>query len=213
MKAKFLFPVLITALLAVAPPAPAQKLKSSDVSDYPFFHAHKKGGQVAQFIPGLTAALMLTDEQKQRIVAARDEVFGSEPVASARRISKSDPNMTAEQRDAARKAVETATATLRERVGTILTADQQALIERINKAFAEASEIDSINYEERFVSAKGDDVLMARLREEKKEELDETFHKLLKKVLNADQTAAMDRAAEFENQRNKASAAFKKPAK
>ncbi|HEY6168123.1 MAG TPA: hypothetical protein VI454_08795 [Verrucomicrobiae bacterium] len=212
MKIKPLFLALVVGLFTAAPSALAQKLKTSDVSDYPFFNAHKRG-QVAQFSPGLTAALLLTDAQKQGIAAARDEVFGAGPVANARRVSKSDPSVTAEQREAARKVVDAANATLRERVGAILTAEQKALIERINKAFADASELTSINYEERFVGAKGDDVLMARLREEAKEELDETFLKQLKKVLNAEQTAAMARAAEIEQQRSKATTSYKKPVK
>jgi len=212
MKIKPLFPVFVVALLATMPFASAQKQKQADVSDHPFFNAHKRG-HVAQFVPGLTAALLLTDAQKQRIVTARDEVLGSEPVAGARRISKNDPTVTAEQRDAARQALETAAATLRDRVGAILTAEQKALIERINKTFADTSELTSILYEERLVSAKGDDLLQARLREEAKAELEEAFLKKLNGVLSTEQMAAMAGAAEAEQQRTKASAAIKKPVK
>ena len=72
-----------------------------------------------------------------------------ESVRAARSISKSDPSVTAEQREKARVAMEAATARLREKVAAIRTAEQKALIDEINAAYAAAIEDTGIVYAQR----------------------------------------------------------------
>ena len=139
MKTHPFLTLLLAVITALGTLGAAEKQKRPDVTDYPFWTA-KKRGYVAQFVPGLTAVLELSDAQKERIAAARDEMSNDEAMKAARGISKSDPSVTAEQRDRARAALEAATARLREKVAAILTAEQKALIDKINAAYAAAVE-------------------------------------------------------------------------
>src|SRR5438132_10712520 len=121
MKHLLIASMLLVGLLVAAVPAQAQKEKSRDVSNFPFWTA-KKRGYVQQFVPGLTAALQLTDEQKEKLVAAREEIMGSEKVQAVRRRGKSDPNVTEADKAAARETLEKAADSLQEKAGAILTA-------------------------------------------------------------------------------------------
>ncbi len=143
--------LLVAGFTALAPLGAAEKQKSPDVNGYPFWKG-KKSGTVTQHVPGLNAVLQLSEPQKQQIAAARDEMANDEGVKAARAISKSDPTVTAEQREKARAIVEAASARLRERVASILTPEQNALIEKINAAYMAAVEETGIVYADKFAS-------------------------------------------------------------
>ncbi|HZJ16042.1 MAG TPA: hypothetical protein VFD27_13400, partial [Chthoniobacteraceae bacterium] len=104
--------------------------------------------------------LGLTDVQVREIAAARDAMENDDAVRAARGVSKSDP-----QREQARETVEAATARLRERVATILTAEQRALIDKINGLHAAAVEETAILYGPRFGTVKNDEAARLRLQE------------------------------------------------
>src|SRR3954470_21250502 len=106
---KHLVLLLAAGLTALPIVTAAEKPKTSTVAEYPFWNS-KKRGPVPQFVPGLTAALQLTDAQREKIATARDEMSNDEGVKAARSISKSDPNVTAEQREKARATMEAAVA-------------------------------------------------------------------------------------------------------
>lgn len=212
MKTKLLLQQLLVALLVFGTAGAAEKVKRADVSDYPFYSA-KKRGYVAQFAPGLTAVLQLTETQKQQIVAAREQMLNDDAVKAARGISKSDPNVTAEQRDKARAALDSATASLRANVATILTSEQKALIDKINAAHAAAAEETGIAYEDKFGSVKDDEAARRRLHEEMSEDLLELFRRKLDAALTAGQREVMASAAAEENRRLAETAAYKKPKK
>lgn len=152
----------------------AEPGKRPDVTDFPFWTA-KKRGYVSQFVPGLTAALQLTDEQKQAIAAAREEWSNDEGLKSARSISKSDPSVTADQREKARATIDAATARLRERVDAILSPEQKAVIEKINKAYAAAVDDVGIVYQDKFASVKADEAARRRIQQEKNQDTEEQF--------------------------------------
>lgn len=212
MKTKLLLHQLLAALLVVGTAGAADKVKRADVSDYPFYSA-KKRGYVAQFVPGLTAVLQLSETQRQRIAAAREEMLSDDAVKAARGISKSDPSVTAERREKARATLDSATAGLREKVATILTPEQKALIDKINSAHAVAAEETGIAYEDKFGSVKDDEAARRRLHEEMSEDLLELFRRKLDAVLTASQKEVMARAADEENRRLAETAAYKKPKK
>lgn len=87
--------------------------------------------------------------------------------------------MTAEQREKARAAQEAATARLHEKVATILTAEQKALIEKINAAYSGAVEDTGVVYADKFASVKADEAARRRLQEDKNQDTEEQFfHKL-----------------------------------
>jgi hypothetical protein len=200
---------LIAGLIALTTISAAEK-KASTVGDYPFWTS-KKRGYVGQFVPGLNAVLQLTDAQREQIAAAREEMANDESIKAARGISKSDPTVTAEQRDKARAVIEAATTRLREKVATILTPGQKDLIEKINAAHAAALEDTGIVYAEKFASVKADEAARRRIQEEKNQDIEEQFFHKLDGILTASQKEAMARAAEEEER--SAAAATKKPAK
>ncbi|MEW6303541.1 MAG: hypothetical protein AB1705_08730 [Verrucomicrobiota bacterium] len=210
MKAKVL--LVIGMFVACSTVGADEKVKRADVSDYPFYTVHKRGA-VAQFVPGLNALLQLTDAQKSQIAAARDEMLHDEAVKAARGLSKSDPAVTAEQRDKARAAVEAATARLREKVAAVLTVEQKALIEKVNALHAAAAEETAILFESSFAIVKDDEAERRRLHAEQARDVIELFQRKLESTLTAEQKSAMARAAEEENQRLTASAKVKKPVK
>jgi hypothetical protein len=196
-------------------PEAAEKQKGSDVNSYPFWTGGKKAGAVTQFAPGLNAALLLSDSQKAQISAARDEVMNDEAVKAVRSISKSDPNVTAEQREKGRAAVDAANARLRERVAAILTPEQKSLIEKVNAAYAAANEETGIIYSEKFASpsTKLDPEARRRLQAEKNQDTEEGFLHKLDGILSPAQKEAMTRAAEEETKRSAATGGTKKPVK
>ena len=208
---RFLSP-LLAGLVALGAAGAAEKEKRADVSDYPFW-TQKKRGNVTQFVPGLNATLGLTEAQVRDIAAARDAMSNDDAVRAVRSISKSDPGVTAEQREKGRAAIESSATRLREKVAAILTADQQALIAKINGAYAEAAEETAIVYEDRFAAVKNDDAARRRLHEEIRDDTEEQFRHKLDRVLTAAQKEAMASAAEAEQQQTAKAAAVKKPAK
>jgi hypothetical protein len=211
MKPHSLLTPLLAGFIALGSSSAADKSKVADVSNYPFWDG-KKRGLVAQFVPGLTAALELTGAQKEQIAKAREEMSNDEGVRAARSISKSDPSVTAEQREKARAAMEAAMVRLREKVAAILTAEQKALIDEINAAYAAAVEDTGIVYADKFASVKADEAARRRIQEEKNQDIEEQFLHKLDGILAAGQKEAMKRAAEEEEQRQ-AKTETKKPVK
>ena len=206
-------PVLLAAAITATTFTPvAQKEKRADVTGFAFFTA-KKRGAVPQFVPGLTAALQLSEQQKEQLVAARDELLSNDEVAAARRLPKSDPSITTEQREKARTAVEAANAKLRDRVKAILTPEQQSLVEKINQLYAVISEESAISYQDRYGAIKDDPAARNQLREEQAEDVEAQFVRKLSTILSPEQRQAMATAAKNEKERELTAAAYKKPAK
>src|SRR4029434_3821792 len=125
-----------------------------------------------------------------QIAAAREEMANEERVKAARSVSKSDPNVTAQQLQKARGTLVSANTKLREKVAAILTAEQKTLIEKINAAYAAAAEESNIAYTERFASVKGDEAGRHRLQDEKNQDMGERFRQKLDPLLTPGQTQA-----------------------
>jgi hypothetical protein len=213
MKFYLILVPIVFAVFAMAPSIAAEKEAArSDVSNYPFWSAPKRGA-VSQFVPGLTAVLGLSDAQKQQISAAYDAMMNDEGVKTARAFSKNDPSVTDAQRETARKAVETATAQMREKVDAILTVEQKAMIGNIDGAYATAAQETSAAYQDKFAVVKNDAEARQRLQQEQREELDKLFQRKLDEMLTAEQKQAVAAAAAQEQARNAKVAGNKKPAK
>lgn len=211
MKTKAFLLHCLAVSVALATADAAEKAKQAGVADYPFYHT-KKRGDVAQFVPGLNAALQLTPAQQAQIAAAHEEMLNDDAVKAARSLPKSDPNVTDRQREQARAALEAATARMREKVAAILTSGQQALIEKINATHAAAAEEAAILYESYFSQVKDEDE-RRRLHAEQAEDVARLFLRRLDGILTAEQKTAMTRAAEEENRRLAAATKVKTPAK
>jgi hypothetical protein len=206
---------IVIALLAgfavIASAHAVEKPKPAGAVDYPFWTSPKRG-HVGQLVPGLNAVLQLTDAQREQIAAARQEMLDNEAVKSARRISKSDPTVTAEQREAARATVEAATEGFRGKVAAVLTSEQKDLIGKINAAYAAAVEEVGIVYADKFASVKADQAARRRIQDEKNQDTEDQFLTKLDGILTAAQKEAMERAGEEEEHRDAKAASTKKAA-
>lgn len=209
MKSHLLIHPIVLVILTCGAFA-AEKQKSASVSDYPFWTAPKKGASVAQFVPGLTAVLELTEAQKQQIAAAREEMVNDEGVKAARSLPKVDPNVTEAQRDKARADVEAATAKMQEKVNAILSVEQKAMIANINGAYAEASKQVGATYSEKFGAVKVGPEERMRMQQAQREEVETLFRRMLGEMLSPAQKEAMAAAAALEEK--KSTKPDKKPA-
>lgn len=178
-------------------PAVAQK-KPAEVNDFPFWTAPKTPHARA-FVPGLQAALELTPEQVEKILAARAATVDSPEIRALKQ--KGDPKATADElAQAAAKRAE-ATEKLHKEVAAILTREQKALIEKINDAYAKVSAEVGMEFQPSIEASKGNAEEIAKLRKEQAEAIVAAFDKKLNAVLSADQKAAVKKAAKAEAKR------------
>lgn len=201
MKSHLSFVRVAIGIIAITGVATAEKERRADVSGYPFWSAPKRG-HVAPFVPGLNAVLDITDAQKQQIAAAREEMLSDPAVQSARSMSKSDPKVTAEDRDKARAGIEAAEAKMHEKVAAVLTVEQKAIIENINGAYAEAAKQVGATYQVKFESVKVGPEERQRMQQSQREEVATLFQSKLDEMLSPAQKTAMESAAKKEGQKN-----------
>ena len=196
----------VAALFAV----PASAQKKAEVGDFPFWTGPKTPHARA-FVPGLQAALELTPEQVEKILAARAATVDSPEIRALK--SKGDPNATADELAKANAARAEATEKLFKEVDAILTKDQKALIEKINDAYAKVAAEVGEDFAPKFVAAKGNAEDTAALRKEQAEAIASAFDKKLDGLLTNDQKAAVKKAAEEEAKRAAANKDKPKPKK
>lgn len=165
--------------------------KKPAIGNFPFWSAPKREFS-DQFVPGLNAALLLSPEQIEQLHAARRETIDNETLRTA---TRKDPNLTEAQREAAHKLVSEAQASLRIKVSNILTADQRALIERINAVHQEVGKAVSEEFQPKLVASKGDDQAQERFRKEMRERVSADFRSKLDGLLSPNQKAAFEQAA------------------
>lgn len=186
----------LSAVFFLGTPAFAQK--KPELGDFPFWTAPKQPHAKA-FVPGLQAALELTPEQVEKILAARAETIDSPEIRALK--GKGDPNATADELAKAAAARAEAAEKLFKAVDGILTKDQKALIEKINDAFAKVAASVGEDFQAKFAAAKGNAEEMAKVKKEAAEAVAAEFDKTLGGVLSADQKKAVEKAAEVEKKR------------
>lgn len=202
---------LCVLFAALALPASAQKQKSTDLAGFPLLWSAKKNPLAGPFIPGLNAALLLSDEQKEKLITARQETLGNEKLQSLGAKVKLNPNASEAERAAAQKAQEEARGQFLTRVEGILTPDQRKLVGVINTIFEEVLTATGEAYHDRFAQLKGDKAGLEDLRKESQEKTFKDFRARLEGTLSKDQWAALTKAAEAEEAVAKNSVKVKKP--
>src|SRR5262249_44014197 len=129
-----MFTRIALALVAAALSAtPALAQKKPELGDFPFWTAPKNPHAHA-FLPRPEAALELTPEQVEKILAARATTVDSPEIRGLKQ--KGDPNASADELAQAAEKRAAAAEQLHKDVEEILTKDQKALIEKINDAYA-----------------------------------------------------------------------------
>ncbi|MBI3875517.1 MAG: hypothetical protein HY300_06070 [Verrucomicrobia bacterium] len=193
MKARIILALTLAVFIA-APAAFAQKEKKATIGNFPFWAAVKGNQKAGQLVPGLNAVLQLTEEQIKQIQTAASDAYGNEEFRT--RLAKAkDTNTSAAEREALRAEYEKAEAAMHDRVARVLTAEQQALIAKINATHAEAMGAIRDEFQNRYATVKGDDEARKRLQAEMKEKLDTDFIGRINSFLTPAQRAAREQAA------------------
>lgn len=207
-----LLPSLCVLLAALALPASAQKQKSTDLAGFPLLWTAKKNPLAGPFVPGLNAALLLSDEQKEKLITAREETLGNEKLQSLGAKVKLNPNASDAERAAAQKAAEEARGQFRMRVETILTPDQRKLVGIINTLFEEVLTATQEAYRSQLEQVvKTDQARTDELRQEAQQKTVKDFRARLEGTLSKEQWAAFTKAAEAEAAVAKNQVKVKKP--
>jgi hypothetical protein len=188
----------LTALALLATPTYAQKEKKAALLDFPFWSAPKTPHARA-FVPGLQAALQLTPQQVEKILAAMDKTVNSPEIRDLPR--KGDPNATADELAKANSKRAEATEKLHKEIDAILTRDQKGLIEKVNDAYARVASEVGEEFQPKFADAKGNAEDTAKLRKEMAEAITTGFTKKLDNILTDNQKTAVKKAAEEEVKR------------
>ena len=198
----------LAAAALLAGPASAQK--KAELLDFPFWTGPKTPHARA-FVPGLQAALELTPEQVEKLLAARAATVDSPAIRALKQ--KGDPNATADELAKASAARAEATEKLFKAADDILTKDQKAVIEKLNDAYARVATDVAMDFQPKFIAAKGNAEDTAALRKEQAEAIAEAYGKKLDAVLTADQRTAVNKAAEEDAKRAAANKDKPKPKK
>ena len=182
--------IIVIASLCLATLAEAQAKKPA-IGNFPFWSVPKQEF-ADQLVPGLNAALLLSDEQIVKLQEARRETIDNEQIRGKK---DKNANVTDAEREARNKATQEAYTNLRTKVSNILTAEQRTLIEQINAAHLEVSKAAAEEFSVQLTSAKGNDDLQKRLQQEKRDRIVANFKAKLENILSPNQKAAWEAAA------------------
>lgn len=182
--------VILIVSLSLGTQAEAQAKKPA-IGNFPFWSQPKQEFS-DQLVPGLNAALLLSDEQIAKLQEARRETIDNEQLRGKKDKSVELPEA---EREARRKATQEAYTNLRTKVSNILTAEQRTLIEQINAAHLEVTKAAADEFGPQLVGAKGNDDLQKRLQQEKRDRITANFKAKLESILSPNQKAAWEAAA------------------
>lgn len=182
--------IIVIASLCLGTLAEAQTKKPT-IGNFPFWSVPKQEF-ADQLVPGLNAALLLSDEQIVKLQEARRETIDNEQLRGKKEKSVELPEA---EREARRKATQEAYTNLRTKVSNILTAEQRTLIEQINAAHLEVTKAAAEEFSVQLTSAKGNDDLQKRLQQEKRDRIAANFKAKLESILSPNQKAAWEAAA------------------
>ncbi len=178
-----------------ARPAKMPKKMPASVPSELFFTMKGQPYPMERTFPGITAALMLSEEQKAALSEAAQETVANPELRQKRAALKGKNGTTEEERAAAQKQLEEARAVLSQRVAAILTAEQKALIEKIQEAAMEAQLDARRTFQVELAGAKGDQARMQDLREKMRVEAEDLLVQKLEKIMTPEQMQAIAKAA------------------
>ena len=208
-KLAFVFGLVTTLVLPLASWAQKENSPSLPSGDMFFTGKGEQPLALERTFPGITGALLLTDGQKQKLHAVREETVDSQAVREANLVFKTRANSTEAARTAARKTMDDARAKLQKEVSQILTPDQKVLVEKINISSKEAQQAALEKYQADYAAAKGNANQLAELNKKFNEEAREEFARKMNNILTAEQkdawqkAAAAQKAAEENSDKNK----------
>ena len=159
MKAMFSFLTVLVLVGLSSSPLLAQK-KGKRAKGPSLFST-----QVKKAVPGIDAAVSLSDDQKAKYAELQKAMVASEAyVAAAKTVKNKDASK--EDRKAALTAIKTAKAGLAAKLNGIIGADNATLVNKVNDAVASAQKDLRTEYKAKLKEAKGDKDATAALRKE-----------------------------------------------
>ena len=182
--------------------------KRLDHAEFPLWPG-KTGIAGGQYVPGLTAALLLTEEQLDRLHAARMETLYRPEITDGARRLKGEPNLPEAEREAIRKQADEAREALKARVSSILMVEQKEFIAKAAGEREAAATTVRERFQDKFSEAKGKGE-SARVQQEYQEAFAAEFVRRLEGIMTPEQKAAMRVRADLELERKRQEAAPKK---
>ena len=167
-----------------APPRPAPA----------FFKSTGEPFELEKPFPGITAALMLTDQQKAALSEAHRQTVRQPELRNKITALELKPDATDAEREAVARQMRQAQAELRKRVAAILSPEQRALAEKIQNAAIEAEHEAHEVFDAEFEAARKDGA-SKELREKARVEAEDLLVQKLEKFLTAAQMQAIQRSA------------------
>ncbi len=149
-------------------------------------------------IPGIQGALVLSDEQKAKIFAAMGATVHSPAVRTAMARIKGDPSATEAQKEEARKIVSNARTGLTRKVSEILSPEQRALVEQLNKVSAQAQQEAAEALHSELTEAKGDLSKKDQVQKQLREKTSQVLQARLDKLLSPTQMTSYKKAAQLQ---------------
>ncbi|HEV3144721.1 MAG TPA: hypothetical protein VGZ47_12600 [Gemmataceae bacterium] len=187
LTATIVFPLAIAAGKDKRPSLPSGDLFFTGKGDQPM--------ALERTFPGITGALLLSDEQKQKLNTAKEETVDSEVAREAAQTLKTKANSTDTEKTAARKVIDDARSKLKKEVAEILTPDQKILVEKVITAAAEAQRAAAEKYEADYAGAKGNEAQLAEINKKIQDEAREEFRRKMNNILTPEQKDGWQKAA------------------
>jgi ferric-dicitrate binding protein FerR (iron transport regulator) len=153
--------------------------------------------------PGVVGAMMLTDEQKQKLAEALAATIGREDLRNAARGLKSDPNITEAQREAYQKMMREAREQLAQKIAAVLNAEQKALVTRLQTAAEESLSAAKEALAGEAPGKGGDKAELDAFNAKVRTRAGEEFERKLNGFLTPDQFEAYKKAAEAQKNAGK----------
>lgn len=157
------------------------------------FEINGKTLPLEKSFPGITAALLLTEDQKRQIYRGQLETVQSEAVRNAGATLKSDPALKAKQRAQAEQVISRARQELLAKVDSILTGDQRSLVKRLSGTAAKAQLAVSEKFRDERIAAKGNQAKSDEVQRRMREPLVTEFRSLAAEFLSPEQLAAFEK--------------------
>jgi len=160
-----------------------------------FFKTTGEPFELEKPFPGITAALMLSDEQKIALSEAHRQTVRNPELRNKISALELKGKATEAERETVRKELETAQAALRQRVEAILTPEQKTLAGKIEVVVTDAEHEANQIFEGEFAAAKDDAGKTTEIRDKARVEAEDLIVQKLEKFLTPAQMQAMQQAA------------------
>ncbi|HEV8604169.1 MAG TPA: hypothetical protein VGQ99_02310 [Tepidisphaeraceae bacterium] len=161
----------------------------------PFFKTTGEPFELEKPFPGITAALMLTDQQKTALSQAHQQTVRNPDLRNKISALELKADSTQAQRETVRREMKEARAQLRQRVAAILTPEQSTLASKIQDAAIAAEHEANDIFRADFEAAKADPRKSSEVREKSRVEAEDLLVQKLEKFLTPAQMQAIQQSA------------------